>query len=116
MPLPQFPGCATVPFPDTTPDDGWTNSFDDIKCYDSLHVQAVLNQIDGYTHDRAQKVGVPTLFGTNFQAVSVGEKLAVDPVSGAEGRLHRCARDARGRRSPASWTSSTSRSANSSAS
>ena len=37
--LPHIPGCAPVPFPDTTPDDGWTNSFDDIKCYDSLHVQ-----------------------------------------------------------------------------
>jgi hypothetical protein len=83
--LPQFPGCSPVPFADPTPDDGWTNSFEDIKCYDSLHVQAVLNQIDGFTHDRARKVGVPTLFGTNFQAVSVGEKLAVDPVSGQKG-------------------------------
>ena len=83
--LPQFPGCATVPFADPTPDDGWTNSFDDIKCYDRLHVQAVLNQIDGYNHNRTVKVGVPTLFGTNFQAVSVGEKLAVDPVTGLKG-------------------------------
>jgi arylsulfatase A-like enzyme len=50
-----------------------------------LHVAAVLNQIDGYTHDRSRKVGVPALFGTNFQAVSVGEKLAVDPVTGLKG-------------------------------
>jgi arylsulfatase A-like enzyme len=28
---------------------------------------------------------VPALFGTNFQAVSVGEKLATDPVSGLKG-------------------------------
>jgi hypothetical protein len=83
--LPQFPGCAPVPFADPTPDDGWTNSFDDIKCYDLLHVAAVLNQIDGFTHDRSRKVGVPVLFGTNFQAVSVGEKLAVDPVTGLKG-------------------------------
>ena len=83
--LPQFPGCAPVPFADPTPDDGWTNSFDDIKCYDLLHVAAVLNQIDGYNHDRSRKVGVPTLFGTNFQAVSVGEKLATDPVTGLKG-------------------------------
>lgn len=80
-----FPGCTPVPYPDNTPDDGWTNSFADIQCYDELHVQAVLNQIDGYTHDRSKKVGVPTLFGTNFQSVSVGEKLAVDPVTGATG-------------------------------
>jgi hypothetical protein len=83
--LPQFAGCAPVPFADPTPDDGWTNSFENIKCYDQLHVTAVINQIDGYNHDRSRKVGVPTLFGTNFQAVSVGEKLAVDPVSGLKG-------------------------------
>jgi Type I phosphodiesterase / nucleotide pyrophosphatase len=83
--LPQFQGCSPVPFPDTTVDDGWTNSFDDIKCYDLLHVQAVLNQIDGFNHDRSKKVGVPALFGTNFQAVSVGEKLAKDPVTGLAG-------------------------------
>jgi Type I phosphodiesterase / nucleotide pyrophosphatase len=83
--LPQFPGCAPLPYADPTPDDGWTNSFADIQCYDSLHVQAVINQIDGYNHDRSRKVGVPTLFGTNFQSVSVGEKLAVDPVSGLKG-------------------------------
>jgi hypothetical protein len=83
--LPQFGGCAPVPFPDNVADDGWTNSFDDIKCYDQLHVAAVLNQIDGYDHDRKHKVGVPALFGTNFQAVSVGEKLAVDPVTGLKG-------------------------------
>jgi hypothetical protein len=85
VPLPQISGCAVVPYPDATYDDGWTNSFDDIKCYDSLHVAAVINQIDGYTHDRSKRVGVPTLFGTNFQAVSVGEKLAVDPVTGIKG-------------------------------
>ena len=83
--LPQFPGCAPVPYPDSTPDDGWTTSFANVQCYDLLHVRAVLNQIDGYNHDRSRKVGVPALFGTNFQAVSVGEKLAVDPVSGLKG-------------------------------
>ncbi|HEY6927734.1 MAG TPA: alkaline phosphatase family protein [Steroidobacteraceae bacterium] len=85
VPLPRVPGCAMVPFPDTTPDDGWTTSFDNIKCYDSIHVQAVLNQIDGYNHDRSKRIGVPTLFGTNFQSVSVGQKLASDPVTGAKG-------------------------------
>jgi hypothetical protein len=85
VPLPKFAGCAAVPYPDPTPDDGWTNSFDNIKCYDQLHVQAVINQIDGYNHDRTAKVGVPALFGTNFQSVSVGEKLAVDPVTGLKG-------------------------------
>lgn len=70
-----FPGCTPVPSPAPTPDDGWTTDLNNIKCYDSLHVQAVLNQIDGYNHNRTRKIGVPALFGTNFQAVSVGEKL-----------------------------------------
>jgi Type I phosphodiesterase / nucleotide pyrophosphatase len=83
--LPQFAGCAPVPYADPTPDDGWTNSFADIQCYDSLHVRAVINQIDGFNHDRSRRVGVPMLFGTNFQSVSVGEKLALDPVSGLKG-------------------------------
>lgn len=74
--LPQFPGCSPVPAVDNTPDDGWTTDFNNIKCYDSTHVAAVLNQIDGFTHDRSRRAPVPTLFGTNFQAVSVGQKLA----------------------------------------
>jgi len=77
VPLPQFAGCDPVPAPDNTPDDGWTTDLHNIQCYDSLHVLAVLNEIDGYTHDRSRWVGVPTLFGTNFQAVSVGEKLKI---------------------------------------
>jgi hypothetical protein len=78
--LPQFPGCSPVPFPDPTFDDGWTTDFRNIQCYDLLHVQATINQIDGYTHDRSQKVGVPVLFGFNYQAVSVGEKLQSGPI------------------------------------
>ena len=85
IPLPHVQGCSVVPFPATAPDDGWTTSFDNIKCYDSIHVQAVLNQIDGYNHDRSKRIGVPAVFGTNFQAVSVGQKLASDPVTGAKG-------------------------------
>lgn len=81
----DLPFCNPVPFKDDTPDDGWTNSFADIQCYDETHVVAVLNQIDGWNHDHSKKVGVPTIFGTNFQAISVGEKLKVDPVTGATG-------------------------------
>ncbi len=75
--LPQFPGCSPVPFPAPTPDDGWTTDLKNIQCYDSLHVQAVINQIDGFTHDRSRRAPVPAVFGTNFQAVSVGEKLKI---------------------------------------
>ena len=45
---------------------------------DSLKVQAILNEIKGFTHDGKTKVGVPVIFGMNFQAVSVGQKLATD--------------------------------------
>jgi hypothetical protein len=70
-----FPTCTPVPAVDTAVDDGWTTDLNNIKCYDETHVQAVLNQIDGWNHDHSRAVGVPTLFGTNFQSVSVGEKL-----------------------------------------
>ena len=48
-------------------------------------MKAVLNQIDGYKHDRSSWVGVPAIFGMNFQAVSVGQKLNKDPVTGQPG-------------------------------
>jgi hypothetical protein len=71
-----YPGCNPVNVADPTPDDGWTTDLKNIQCYDETHVQAVLNQINGYTHDGRHRAPIPTLFGTNFQAVSVGEKLA----------------------------------------
>ena len=39
-------------------------------------MQAVINWIDGYDGSRKAKPGVPAIFGMNFQAVSVGQKLA----------------------------------------
>jgi len=45
---------------------------------DQLKVQAILNEIHGRTHDGAPAGAVPTVFGMNFQAVSVGQKLASD--------------------------------------
>ncbi|HEV3512205.1 MAG TPA: alkaline phosphatase family protein [Candidatus Sulfotelmatobacter sp.] len=53
----------------------WTNSFQNIQCYDTLKVDAVLNEIDGWNHLRTMKTQVPTIFGMNFQALSVGQKL-----------------------------------------
>jgi hypothetical protein len=42
--------------------------------YDSYKVQAVLNEIDGYNHSRTAHVGVPALFGMNFQTVTTAEQ------------------------------------------
>jgi len=62
--------------------DDWTTGFDAIKCNDQLKVNAVLNQIHGRTHLGASNAPVPTIFGMNFQAVSVGQKL-ISPKSAA---------------------------------
>jgi hypothetical protein len=45
---------------------------------DQLKVQGIINEIHGLTHDGKPGPGVPEVFGMNFQAVSVGEKLATD--------------------------------------
>jgi hypothetical protein len=64
--------CAAVPDPNG---GAWTDSFVNIQCYDQLKVNAVLNWIDGRTHLGTNRAPVPTIFGMNFQAVSVGQKL-----------------------------------------
>jgi HAMP domain-containing protein len=52
--------CTSLPDPGVaTGDDSWTDSFTNIRCYDSLKVQAVLNEIDGYNHDRTAKAPRP---------------------------------------------------------
>jgi len=60
--------------------DDWTTDFNAIKCYDQLKVNATLNQIHGRTHLGTNKAPVPVIFGMNFQAVSVGQKL-IEPKS-----------------------------------
>jgi Type I phosphodiesterase / nucleotide pyrophosphatase len=56
--------------------DDYTTSYTGVRTYDTLKVNAVLNWIDGYDSTRKTKKGVPAIFGMNFQAVSVGQKLA----------------------------------------
>jgi hypothetical protein len=62
----------------------WTTSFKEIRCYDQLKVNAVLNWINGKTHlgDAKLPRGAPVIFGMNFQAVSVGQKLIEHEASG----------------------------------
>jgi hypothetical protein len=60
----------------------WTDSFVNIQCYDTLKVNAILNEIDGKTH-LGQKAKVPNIFGMNFQAVSVGQKL-IEKINGSK--------------------------------
>ena len=75
--------CATVldPGSDLT---AWTNSFQNVRCYDETKVRAILNEIDGKDHLGLRKTAVPTIFGMNFQAVSVGQKL-IEKSDGMKG-------------------------------
>jgi Type I phosphodiesterase / nucleotide pyrophosphatase len=91
---PEGASCATVrdPGSDTT---AWTNSFENIQCYDTLKVNAVLNEIEGKTHD-GRHSQTPTIFGMNFQAVSVGQKFIEKSIKTDGGYL-----DAAGTPTPA---------------
>jgi hypothetical protein len=74
--LPTVPGCN--PLPDQTAvaaSNAWTDSFQNIQCYDSLKVTAILNEINGWDHTGKFRRPVPKVFGMNFQVVSVGQKL-----------------------------------------
>lgn len=55
---------------------GTTGSIPATEKYDDLKVSAILNEIDGKTSTGTAGVGTPALFGMNFQAVSVGQKVA----------------------------------------
>ncbi|MGA7402952.1 MAG: alkaline phosphatase family protein [Candidatus Sulfotelmatobacter sp.] len=69
-------GASCDPIRDTGADlTAWTNSFQNIQCYDTLKVNAILNEIDGKNHLGTKQTQVPTIFGMNFQALSVGQKL-----------------------------------------
>src|SRR5262249_23727857 len=48
------------------------------QAYDDLKVQAIINEIAGKDHTGAKKAPVPAIFGMNFQAVSVTQKLTAD--------------------------------------
>ena len=75
LPVTTPSGVSCTPIPDTTDTSDYTRGFQNITCYDTLKVNAILNEIDGKTHDGKSAAQVPVLFGMNFQAVSVGQKL-----------------------------------------
>ncbi len=71
-----------------TPEITNVNGFDNtisVVCTvqnDALKVAAVLNEIQGFNHEGTKRVGAPAVFGMNFQAVSVGQKLLMDNPGG----------------------------------
>jgi len=73
--------CSSVLDP-TSDLTAWTNSFQEIQCYDTLKVDAVLNWIDGKTHLGGGRLReTPNIFGMNFQSLSVGQKLNEKNIS-----------------------------------
>jgi hypothetical protein len=74
-------GLPCSPVLDGTQLGSWTDSFDNIKCYDTLKVNAVLNWIKGKNHLGTSNAPKPTIYGMNFQAVSVGQKLIEKTVA-----------------------------------
>jgi hypothetical protein len=71
--------CSTI---DPNVGSDWTTSFKEIRCYDQLKVNAVVNWIKGKHHLGGGSAPVPVIFGMNFQAVSVGQKLIENHVKG----------------------------------
>ena len=76
-------GVPCSPIRDMTNTSSWTNSFDNIQCYDALKVNALVNEIAGKTHKGVQP-RIPAVFGMNFQSVYIGESV-LEPNVGTGG-------------------------------
>jgi hypothetical protein len=63
----------------------YTSSTAQAEQYDDLKIQILLNQIDGLDSTGTNSVGVPALFGGNFQEISVGQKQHTGGYSDAMG-------------------------------
>ncbi len=90
VPLPQVTSMKWSPLPDQTAvssSNAWTDSFQNIQCYDSLKVQATIHEIAGFDHTGAVRTRIPNVLGMNFQAVSVGEKLVEKSISTTGGYM-----------------------------
>jgi hypothetical protein len=68
---------STAPAPTPVAGKDFTGTIAGVEWYDGIKVQAILNEINGFDHTGTRRVGTPTLFGMNFQSVSVGQKLAI---------------------------------------
>jgi hypothetical protein len=78
---PQVPGQSVFPA-----GSDYTQSYSAVRAYDAFKVKAVLNQIDGLDSTGTQVTYyTPSIFGMNFQAVSVGQKLAKSGPGDAAG-------------------------------
>ncbi|CAM2196664.1 Nucleotide pyrophosphatase [Paraburkholderia kururiensis] len=55
----------------------YTDTYKHTEQFDDFHVAALINEIDGKDSTGKTNASVPTLFGTNFQTLSVAQKAVV---------------------------------------
>ncbi len=82
---PSGKGVDDLYTPEITNNNGFDNTVS-VVCTannDWLKVQAILNEIQGKSSLGVPRAGIPAVFGMNFQAVSVGQKLAIDNKDGS---------------------------------
>jgi len=63
----------------------YTDCIPSQEAYDDVKVEALLHEIHGLSADGSSHPGVPAIFGMNFQAVSVGQKLPIGGYLDAAG-------------------------------
>ncbi|KWZ49011.1 nucleotide pyrophosphatase [Burkholderia savannae] len=62
---------------DPATNSNYTDIYTHTEKFDNYHVQAIVNQIDGKNSTGTAAAPVPTVFGTNFQTLSVAQKATV---------------------------------------
>ncbi len=70
-------------FPEIKSGPDYTTSIPLVESYDTIKVQAVVNEINGLDHTGAPVTSgpkVPAIMGMNFQSISVGQKLVIGGV------------------------------------
>jgi hypothetical protein len=81
---PEINSSAIASAPTDPSQNDWTTDNLFTQKYDNYKVQAVINWINGHSHDGSGNPGTPAIFGMNFQTVSTGQKL---PMSNTEGDM-----------------------------
>jgi hypothetical protein len=81
---PSGKGVDDLYTPEITNFNGFDNTVSVVCTVENDHkkVQGILNEIKGLKHDGTPGTGTPTVFGMNFQGVSVGQKLSTDNAAG----------------------------------
>jgi NACalpha-BTF3-like transcription factor len=84
---PSGKGVDDLFVPEITIPDGEdaTESVEKTIAYDTLKVEAIVNELKGQDSAGKQTVGVPAVLGMNFQAVSVAQKLKGAGYKNADG-------------------------------